>query len=358
MQIIKNFLDKHNITDTHIALGVSGGADSLALALMFKQDFPEYNLTALTVDHQLRPSSRKEAEYVAEIMKQHHINHHILTWKGDKPLTGIEEQARVARYQLLCDWCKQNNVSNLAIAHHLYDQAETFLMRLQRGSGLLGLSCMNEISEKNGITILRPFLYTSPDILKNFLKSQNISWVEDESNQCDDFLRVKMRKILPILEEKTGLTPDKICSAIKNLQHVRDFILDEVENIISSKGHNWENLAYSFDYSYFSSLHRELRFMLLGKILTNLGQLSYMPEADSLNLLLDNLEKDTFSSATLGNCYLLKDDLKLWIIRELRSNNSLYTNSDWEKYVAETPAVRGIKIPFKLREALLTKKLS
>ena len=86
------------------------------------------------------------------------------------------------------------------IAHHLYDQAETFLMRLQRGSGVFGLSSIDEISERNGISILRPLLHTHPDDLKKYLNEKNIKWVEDESNQCTDFLRVKMRKFLPVLE--------------------------------------------------------------------------------------------------------------------------------------------------------------
>lgn len=73
---------------------MSGGADSLAMALMFKQEFPDLRLVALTVDHGLRPTSRQEAEYVASVMKAHKIEHHILVWQGAKPLTGIEEKAR------------------------------------------------------------------------------------------------------------------------------------------------------------------------------------------------------------------------------------------------------------------------
>ena len=89
MQVIKDFFIRNKITDTKIAVGVSGGADSLALVLMLKEAFPCLNFVALTVDHGLRPSSFDEAMYVKKVMNEHNIEHHILTWKGDKPNTGI-----------------------------------------------------------------------------------------------------------------------------------------------------------------------------------------------------------------------------------------------------------------------------
>lgn len=67
-------------------------------------------IVALTVDHQLRPTSRQEADYVAKLMRQAGIEHHILTWEGEKPVSGIETAAREARYRLLEDWCLSNGI--------------------------------------------------------------------------------------------------------------------------------------------------------------------------------------------------------------------------------------------------------
>lgn len=358
MQVIRDFLQKFQITDTTFAIGVSGGADSLALALMFKKEFPNYRIIALTVDHKLRPSSSEEAQYVAKIMQQYHIEHHTLVWDGEKPLTGIEEQARLARYDLLCGWCKENKVENLVIAHHLLDQAETFLMRLQRGSGLYGLSAMREISKKNNIRILRPLLDIHPDTMKKFLKSENIEWVEDESNQCLDFLRVKMRKFLPLLESSTGITPMRLCEAAANLRKTKSFIEETVENLIKTKVHQWYNVGFSVDYTEFLSWHPELRFYVTGKLLTTLNRQDYFPESENLNMLLQQMTRADFSAMTLGGCVILKEDLKIWIIKENRNRNDVYNTTEWEAYEVQNPDVRGIKIPYKLRSALLFEKLS
>lgn len=358
MQVICDFLKTFQITDTTFAIGVSGGADSLALALMFKQEFPHYRIIALTVDHKLRPTSGDEALYAARIMQKYHIEHHILNWEGEKPQAGIEEQARTARYNLLCNWCRENNVANLVIAHHLFDQAETFLMRLQRGSGLYGLAAMSEISEKDGIRILRPLLNVHPDKLKDFLNKQNIKWVEDESNQCEDFLRVRMRKFLPLLDDTVGISAMRLSEAAADLRKVKNFMKNTVDMIISEKVHQWGNCGFSFDYTEFLNWHQELRYYVTGKLLTTLGGKDYTPEADSLNLLLTQLAQKDFSGATLGDCHIVKEDLKIWIIKEHRGEMRFYNKEEWDIYTKQNPTVRGIKIPYKLRSALLCEKLS
>ena len=140
-------------------------------------------------------------------MKTFGIEHHILVWEGEKPKTGIEEMAREARYALLQDWCENNDVRVLAIAHHAKDQAETFFLRLQRGSGLFGLSGMQAVSQRGNLKIIRPLLHTEPEKLKDYLRGKNLGWVEDPSNQCEDFLRVKIRKRLDNLLDEMDI-PD------------------------------------------------------------------------------------------------------------------------------------------------------
>lgn len=356
MQVISDFLKKHHIRVKSFAIGVSGGADSLALALLFKEAYPQHHLVALTVDHQLRPSSRQEAEYVAQIMQQHGIEHHILTWQGQKPKTGIEEAAREARYHLLCNWCQCNRISYLAVAHHLFDQAETFLMRLQRGSGLFGLSAMQDISVINDVSIIRPLLYTHPDCLKTYLRQKNISWVEDESNKCTDFLRVKMRQFLPLLEEKTDISARRLCEAVQQLQKTRSFIEDLVQHTINSAVNFWHTVGCSLDYAVFNDWHDELKFYVLRQLLITIGDTAYAPEAIALETLINKLRLADFSSVTLGHVFIQKSDLRIWLIKEARHKDKDLSEEQWQQYCTKNPSVRGIKIPHKLKLALFYEK--
>lgn len=355
MRVIADFLTKHQIKEETFAIGVSGGADSLALALMAKEALPQYRLVALTVDHGLRPSAKKEAQYVAEVMKAHGIEHHILVWKGEKPTTGIEEQARVARYRLLCDWCKENGIKYLAIAHHLNDQAETFLMRLQRGSGLFGLSAMQEVSEKNSIILLRPLLHTPPQVMKDYLRERQIEWVEDESNQCTDFLRVKMRQFLPLFTEKTGVTPERIDEAVSNLQRARWFIESAIQEVIDESVSLYGDCGAAFDYTHFINWHEELKFYVLSKLLTDIGGNDYVPEAEALLKLIKKMQNDDFTAATLGGVYIERLGLKVWLVKEYREDVP-FDSIKWDEFVKHNPIYNGAKLPHKLKIALISEK--
>ena len=193
---MEDFFSKYPISEKTIAVGVSGGADSLALVLRLHEF--QKKVVALTVDHGLRPDSYQEAEYVASIMAKFGIEHHILIWQGEKPQTGIEEAAREARYQLMIEFCRQNDIKYLAIGHHLRDQAETFLLRLARGSGVFGLSSILPLSQRDDITIIRPQLSDSPEDLRQYLINKNIKWIEDPMNDSDEFTRVKISSYISL----------------------------------------------------------------------------------------------------------------------------------------------------------------
>src|SRR4051812_29251127 len=133
-----------------IGVAVSGGPDSLALLLLAARARPGL-VEAATVDHALRPESAGEAAFVAELCGRLAVPHEILTveWE-EKPETAIQERARIARYRLLGRWAKERGLTALATAHHLDDQAETFLMRLARGAGVKGLAGMRRLVRAPG----------------------------------------------------------------------------------------------------------------------------------------------------------------------------------------------------------------
>ena len=114
-----------------LAIGLSGGGDSMALALLAANWARAHGGTAvaLTVDHGLRAESAVEAARTGEWARARGLAHFILPWTSPKPATGIMAAAREARYTLMSRWCRDHGVLHLLLAHQLEDQIETFLLR-------------------------------------------------------------------------------------------------------------------------------------------------------------------------------------------------------------------------------------
>lgn len=351
--MLREFFEKYQVDDDVIAVGVSGGADSLALLLQLEAFLRPQGrrVVALTVDHGLRPESREEAEYVAGLAAEHQIEHHILTWEGKKPEKGIEEAARTARYNLLCDWCVCNGVRTLAVAHHLLDQAETFLMRLQRGSGLSGLCGMAFVCKKNNIRLIRPFLSVHPEKLKEFLCVKNVSWVEDASNACDDYLRVRTRKFLPQLAAVLDITPERIVDTMSVLSRSRDCLEEQAMSFIQQQVCRYEQSGVSVDIVQLSNQHEEICFRVLCSLLKEVGRREYIPRADDVERLQKRLFDVTFRGATLSDCEIFPFRHKLWIVPELKGQVRLSKN-DWKAYVALHPQYEKLVLPYKLKLSL------
>jgi len=134
-----------------IAVAVSGGGDSMALCLLAHGWCERHrgSLHALTVDHGLRAGSDGEAEGVGTWLTRLNISHDVLRWLGPKPATGLQAKARDARYGLMTEWAKARGIADILVAHNLEDQAETFLMRLERGAGIDGLAAMAPVARRD-----------------------------------------------------------------------------------------------------------------------------------------------------------------------------------------------------------------
>src|SRR3982751_3009212 len=146
-------LDEWIPVGRRIGIAVSGGPDSLALLLVAAAARPG-RIEAATVDHGLRADSGLEAEMVGRVCRDIGVPHAILTidW-ADNPETAIQERAREERYRALGEWVSKQGLDALSTAHHADDQAETLVMRLNRGSGVRGLACMRAVSRVPGSKI-------------------------------------------------------------------------------------------------------------------------------------------------------------------------------------------------------------
>jgi tRNA(Ile)-lysidine synthase len=194
----KTELDRIAPPDAKLGIAVSGGPDSLALLLLAAAARPGA-VEAATVDHALRTGSAKEAEMVASLCEKLGVPHVTLKaeWK-QKPETAIQERARVERYRLLARWLGERDLSMLVTAHHLDDQAETLLMRLNRGSGARGLAGMRPAMALPipgaKVRLLRPLLAWRRSELEEICKSAGLKPVADPSNEDEQFERVRVRK--------------------------------------------------------------------------------------------------------------------------------------------------------------------
>jgi len=191
-------LDSLSAPGERVGIAVSGGPDSLALLILAAAARPGL-VEAASVDHDLRRESRAEAELVASICEQIGVPHAILTaqWE-ERPSAAIQERAREARYHALGEWVAARKLGALATAHHADDQAETILMRLNRGSGLRGLTGMRGKAQIPGSNrpLIRPLLGWRRSELKAICKAVSLEPVVDPSNSDDQFERVRVRKAI------------------------------------------------------------------------------------------------------------------------------------------------------------------
>lgn len=203
-----------------ILVAVSGGPDSMALLHLlarWREAGARPALIAATVDHGLRPEAAAEAALVAQTAGGLGLPHLTLPWTGRKPPTGVQEAARRARYRLLVAAAREAGCTHLVTGHTLDDQAETVLMRIAKGTGLTGLAGMRPEVDRDGILHVRPLLDVPKATLIDLCRRENWPFVEDPSNLDEQFTRVRMRKLLPLLAQE-GLTAERLARLAERAQ--------------------------------------------------------------------------------------------------------------------------------------------
>jgi tRNA(Ile)-lysidine synthase len=180
--------------DDRIGVAVSGGPDSLALLLLAHTTFGA-SVEAATVDHRLRPGSTDEAEFVARICGDLRVRHTILTLPGQRR-GNVGHWAREMRYARLREWADDRSLAWLMTGHHANDQLETVMMRLNRGSGVGGMS---GIRARNG-SVLRPLLGWRHSELAAVVEHAGLVAIDDPSNGDHRFDRARFRKALATVD--------------------------------------------------------------------------------------------------------------------------------------------------------------
>jgi tRNA(Ile)-lysidine synthase len=178
-----------------LAVAVSGGADSLALALLADAwaRAGGGSVLALVVDHGLRAEAADEARLTAERLAAQRIAARVLRLKNLPHGPALAKRARIARYAALAEACAEAGALHLLLGHHAADQAETVALRALRGSLSAGLAGMAALVERPTVRLLRPLLAEPPGRLRALLRARRIAWVEDPSNLDTSASRVRLR---------------------------------------------------------------------------------------------------------------------------------------------------------------------
>ena len=194
-------------------IGLSGGADSVALLMTLLPDIREGRIAAeaVHVNHGLRGTeSDGDEKFCRELCEREGIP--LTVYRADLQGKTDEDSARKARYGFFRERYEAFKADGLILAHHADDQAETFLMRLTRGAGPEGLECMREDETVDGIRILRPMLRIRREEIRKDLTEDGTGWREDSTNTDTAYLRNRIRQeLIPALEAISDSAVDKIC---------------------------------------------------------------------------------------------------------------------------------------------------
>jgi tRNA(Ile)-lysidine synthase len=300
-----------------VAVGVSGGADSLALVLLADAWARARGgrVVALTVDHRLRPESAGEAQRVATWLAARGIDHEILVRKGAAPARNVEAAARAARYALLEEWCRSRSCLHLLLAHHLEDQGETLLLRLGRGSGVDGLSSMPSMLELAHCRVLRPLLGVPRDRLAALLVAEGQAWIEDPSNDDPRFARTRVRRLRGALAQE-GLSPLRLAATARRLARSRA-VLDEATDRRLAAAVRLDPAGFALaDPAILLAAPEDIALRALARLLAVVGGSEHPPRLERLERLLSRLRHKGGSGATLAGCRLLNRSAGLLLCRE------------------------------------------
>jgi len=218
-------------SDDRIAVGVSGGADSMLLlwALIDKQKQSKFYLKVINVNHGLRgEESDHDSEFVKNFCEKKKIPYEIVAvdakkLKQEEKLT-IEESARKLRYDAFYKLMKKDKLNKLFLAHNKNDQAETILMNIFRGAGLSGASGMKEREN-----IFRPLIELSKNEIYKLASEHGVKFVEDSTNTDSSYSRNFIRNVLiPQIETKYGNVVDSICLFGKKCEEAYKSLIQEL----------------------------------------------------------------------------------------------------------------------------------
>ncbi|MCC1493908.1 tRNA lysidine(34) synthetase TilS [Cognatishimia sp. F0-27] len=343
----------------HLALAVSGGGDSMAMLTLAHNWTHRWgvSLWVVTVDHGLRDGSAAEAEMVAQECALLGHPHATLRWRWDGQ-GNLQDAARRGRLALIDRW--RNGIEHVLMAHTRDDLAETFLMRLARGSGVEGLSAMaatryvvphphagknalspDEVTQtadppsparrvagvpavSRGFHIVRPCLEISRSDLRHYLETLKGRWVEDPSNDDPRFARVRIRQAAETLEA-LGLDAATLSDTAARMARAQVALRARAAQVWATIGQE-ERVgriatgALLFDRDGFETVERDTQLRLLAAGVQWVSSTVLRPRMEALEGLLDRVLGG--GAGTLQGCEAVMERDRLCVFREFQAVRS------------------------------------
>lgn len=306
INLFKQTILKYNLIQKgdRITIGLSGGADSVCLALLFCEIRDEYSLdfTAVHINHLIRgEEAYRDMNFCIDFCKKKNIP--LKTFEIDiKKLAkeakmGVEEFARQKRYKI---FETLSNGGKIATAHNLDDVAETLIFNITRGTGLKGLC---SIPAKRG-NIIRPLIETPREKIEEFLKQKNQSFVTDSTNLENDYSRNKIRHlVIPVLKE---INPMFLQSVLRLKETSEDYT--EYFNEIAEKLYNKNISAEELLKKSKAEIYEYLKYFINKKT-------GAIPDKFHLEKCFDALKSNGKTSLLLGYSFFVKNN-KLFVKKE------------------------------------------
>ena len=300
-----------------LGVAVSGGGDSMALMLLL-QGWAEAHgvlLFVASVDHGLREAAAEEAAMVGDAAHALGLRHDILRWQDWDGRGNVQAEARAARYDLLAQWAGRHELDGVALGHTADDLAETFLMRLARGSGVDGLAAMQARSLREGVVWLRPLLSIAREELRDFLRDRAVGWVDDPSNDDPRYDRVKTRKALAGLSD-LGLTRDRLTATAGMMRDAR-VALNWAAGQLADGAAQQIGGDVVIDLGVCALAPRETRLRLISGALRWVASAAYRPRLSQLEDALAAVKRG--EPRQLHGCHLLPEAGGMRICREAQA---------------------------------------
>lgn len=265
--ILKN--DLHIPSSSTLIVSVSGGVDSMTLLHMLKST--SYNLVVVHFNHLKRDQSVIEKDLVEQYCKSIDVPFHYYTIKVNQG--NFHHQAHILREHYLNEVAKIYQTKYILTAHHLDDLFENVLIKMTRGSNLLGYAGMQQINEAESYSYIKPLLYISKKEILSYAKDNNIKYLDDESNEENTYLRNRYRhSVVPIMKQENDMLLDQIKQYHNQISDAFFYIRNQTKQVVKNGHINLE------------------RFKSWDKVLQD-DAIAYVIESYELNISYEIIQK-------------------------------------------------------------------